>query len=235
MKKIPLDIASKIARRLTQLMAPHCYRVEVAGSVRRQKPEVSDIEIVAHPKKYWVTVDRPQKDIFAPSQTQVQHSELVDKCLAVLPNVEWIKPGFKDTSTLIKKHGKQVLTEVPELGLGLDLELSRENNYGMDRKHWKGLTWYKDLPVKLDIFLTGSDNFGVIHFIRTGPKDFNVKMIAKLKSNGYNFENGFLVHLSGSRHDTLDLPHKDRREFCHSEELIFKKARMGYIEPTERN
>ncbi|WP_157470943.1 hypothetical protein [Gracilimonas tropica] len=235
MKKIPLDIATKIARRLTQLMAPHCYRVEVAGSVRRQKAEVSDIEIVAHPKKYWVKEDLPQKDIFAPSKTQVQHSELVDKCLAVLPNVEWIKPGFKDTSMLIEKYGKEVLTEVPELGLGLDREISRENNYGLDRKHWKGLTWYKDLPVKIDIFLAGSDNFGVIHFIRTGPKDFNVKMIAKLKSNGYNFEDGYLVHLPGSQPEKENYLGTDRREFCHSEDMIFEKAGMGYIKPSNRN
>lgn len=216
-------------------MAPHCYRVEVAGSVRREKAEVSDIEIVAHPKKYWVKETLPQKDIFEPNETQVQHSELVDKCFAVLPNVEWIKTGFKDTSMLIQKHGKQVLTEVPELGLGFDMEISREKNYGMDRKHWKGLTWYKDLPVKLDIFIAGSDNFGAIHFIRTGPKDFNLKTIAKLKSNGYNFEDGYLIHLPGSAADINDLPHKDRREFCHTEYTVFEKAGMVYIKPSSRN
>ena len=44
--------ALKIAIRVKELLAPHCERIEIAGSIRRMKPEVKDIEIVAIPKQY---------------------------------------------------------------------------------------------------------------------------------------------------------------------------------------
>ena len=47
-----LNKALKIAERVKAELAPHCERVEIAGSIRRRKPEVGDIEIVAIPKPY---------------------------------------------------------------------------------------------------------------------------------------------------------------------------------------
>lgn len=44
--------ALKIALNVVELLKPHCERIEIAGSIRRQKPEVKDIEIVAIPKPY---------------------------------------------------------------------------------------------------------------------------------------------------------------------------------------
>jgi DNA polymerase/3'-5' exonuclease PolX len=42
-----LTIANEVRRQL----APHCLRIEIAGSVRRRKPEVKDIEIVCIPRR----------------------------------------------------------------------------------------------------------------------------------------------------------------------------------------
>lgn len=47
-----LSAAAIIAERVKAELAPHCERIEIAGSVRRQKPQVKDIEIVAIPKSY---------------------------------------------------------------------------------------------------------------------------------------------------------------------------------------
>jgi DNA polymerase/3'-5' exonuclease PolX len=47
-----LQQAIQIAERIKALLEPHCIRIEIAGSVRRQRPEVKDIEIVAIPKPY---------------------------------------------------------------------------------------------------------------------------------------------------------------------------------------
>ncbi len=44
--------ALEIATRIKSELAPHCERIEIAGSIRRKKPEVKDIEIVAIPKPY---------------------------------------------------------------------------------------------------------------------------------------------------------------------------------------
>lgn len=46
--------AMQIAERVKQELEPHCERIEIAGSIRRKKPEVKDIEIVAIPKPYGV-------------------------------------------------------------------------------------------------------------------------------------------------------------------------------------
>jgi DNA polymerase/3'-5' exonuclease PolX len=44
--------AYEIALRVKAQLAPHCDRIEIAGSIRRKKPEVKDIEIVAIPKPW---------------------------------------------------------------------------------------------------------------------------------------------------------------------------------------
>jgi DNA polymerase/3'-5' exonuclease PolX len=44
--------ALPIAEAAKALLAPHCHRIEIAGSIRRRKAEVKDIEIVAIPKPY---------------------------------------------------------------------------------------------------------------------------------------------------------------------------------------
>lgn len=44
--------AEEIAERIKMEMKPFCSRIEIAGSIRRKKPEVKDIEIVAIPLPY---------------------------------------------------------------------------------------------------------------------------------------------------------------------------------------
>ena len=47
-----LQKAKEIADRILIELKPHCERIEIAGSIRREKPEPNDIEIVAIPKAY---------------------------------------------------------------------------------------------------------------------------------------------------------------------------------------
>lgn len=47
-----LDKALEIAEKTKELLSPYCERIEIAGSIRRKKPEVKDIELVAIPKPY---------------------------------------------------------------------------------------------------------------------------------------------------------------------------------------
>lgn len=46
--------AKSIADRIVEELRPHCERIEIAGSIRRKKSDVKDIEIVAIPKPYEV-------------------------------------------------------------------------------------------------------------------------------------------------------------------------------------
>ena len=58
----PIDIALRHAQRIREAMAPVCGKVEVCGSIRRQKDWVSDIDIICTTKekseKVWESFDR---------------------------------------------------------------------------------------------------------------------------------------------------------------------------------
>lgn len=53
-KKYPYAEAHRIALEVLEQLKPYCERIEIAGSVRRKKAEVGDIEIVAIPKPFEV-------------------------------------------------------------------------------------------------------------------------------------------------------------------------------------
>jgi DNA polymerase/3'-5' exonuclease PolX len=48
--RIDLATAETIAREVVALLAPYCTRIEIAGSIRRRRPDVGDIEVVAIPR-----------------------------------------------------------------------------------------------------------------------------------------------------------------------------------------
>lgn len=50
-KKLPLSIMAAVAGNIVERLAPFCERIEVAGSIRRCRPTVGDVEIVALPKR----------------------------------------------------------------------------------------------------------------------------------------------------------------------------------------
>jgi DNA polymerase/3'-5' exonuclease PolX len=48
--RIPLAEAEGYAAEVVGLLAPFCERIEVAGSIRRRRPDVGDVEIVCVPR-----------------------------------------------------------------------------------------------------------------------------------------------------------------------------------------
>lgn len=69
-----LDKAKKIAIDAGNKLLPYCDRLNLAGSIRRGKKEVHDIEIVCQPKK----VKTGQKDLFGGDSTKLEiHAEFV--------------------------------------------------------------------------------------------------------------------------------------------------------------
>lgn len=48
-----LEVAQKIANEVVKRLSPYCRRIEVAGSIRRRKPQVNDIDLVLIPKDLW--------------------------------------------------------------------------------------------------------------------------------------------------------------------------------------
>lgn len=103
-KKYPLDVMKKLADKVVNAFAPHCFRIEVAGSIRREKKEVSDIEIVAIPKPY-------QTGLFEDGLAKV-----VNRCEKVKGEMEYGKC----------KYTQRILPA----GIKLDLFFAEENNFG---------------------------------------------------------------------------------------------------------
>jgi DNA polymerase/3'-5' exonuclease PolX len=101
-KKYPLEEARNIAEKVLALIKPHCYRAEIAGSIRRKKAEVKDIEIVAIPKPY-------ELGLFASG-------------IATVVN-QWQKVKGE----LPCKYTQRVLPE----GIKLDLFFAEEGNWGL--------------------------------------------------------------------------------------------------------
>lgn len=56
-KKFPFSHALAIAREIKAALEPACTRIQIAGSLRRHKPEVGDIEILFVPKTDSVPAD----------------------------------------------------------------------------------------------------------------------------------------------------------------------------------
>lgn len=56
-QKFPLSIAEIVAKKIVDALSPFCQRIVVAGSVRRRKPMVGDIEILYVPE--WIEVPDP--------------------------------------------------------------------------------------------------------------------------------------------------------------------------------
>lgn len=57
--RMPLDEARELAEEVAWLLAPCCLRWAIAGSVRRRRPDVGDVEIVAIPR-----LGEPAPDLF---------------------------------------------------------------------------------------------------------------------------------------------------------------------------
>jgi len=148
--------AQNLAERIVETMQPYCERVAIAGSIRRQKPEVKDIEIVAIPK-----LGDP-KDLFGTEFENLLYGWAGE--MEREQRIQWIKPG---TSEIIPWR-------IQEQG-----------------RYWRG--WLVKAGIKLDLFLTTSETWGVTFLIRTGSAEFSQRIVGKeCWRTGYRFDDGKL-------------------------------------------
>lgn len=111
--KLPLTRARQLAAALAADLLPGCVRCEMAGSIRRRKPEVGDLELVAIPL--------PARDLFGEPSDHPWDNRL-----------EPILQRLVDRRDLVRrKDGPRYKQfELPDHGCNLDLFLTTEDNWG---------------------------------------------------------------------------------------------------------
>lgn len=176
----PLAQAQEVATRLVDVLRPTCSRIEIAGSIRRQKATVGDIEILCVPKP-------PPVELFPPGAYQ-EFEQLVWKLL--LDGV-----------------------------LGYRLNTLGHSTYGPLNK----LLVHMSSRIPLDLFATSSENWGMAMVVRTGPKDWNVRMMARFRR----------LDMEGHAYGGVTGP--DGEEIaCPEEEVVFRLLGWPWSPPELR-
>lgn len=166
--RYPLAVARAAAERLRDLLAPACERIEVAGSIRRRRPDVKDIELVAVPILEQVPVGLP-----------------------------WAEPETVDlledrlTALMMDAHARRD----PD-GLAIrEVEMVRADG-SVVRTHragpaYKALLWRR-IPVDLFVVRQSAD-WGVQYALRTGPRDWSHRLVADCQRWFMRVEGGRLL------------------------------------------
>lgn len=111
-----LEEAIKIAAHVFAYLAPYCEKIEVAGSIRRKKPNVKDIEIVCVPKEVLVMHDLFNEDV-------TQRDPRFVCAVNVWPKVKGEPTGRHTQRIIPYEDGKK--------SIKLDLFMCRPDNFGV--------------------------------------------------------------------------------------------------------
>ena len=180
-----LSRAKAVADDLLRLLAPHCERIAVAGSIRRKKPHVKDIELLCASK---VT---STADLFGRAVTNwYSLNKKLDALVA-------------DGTVLEKRAVK-----------------SGRYSYGEQNK----LLVHVPSGVPVDVFSSSIKNWGMSLVVRTGPKEFNVRMMSRFR------ELGMRGHAYGGVTDQ-----KGNEIECPDEETIFRLLGWPWMRPERRS
>ena len=172
--RYPLVQAQEVAHALYIAFLPCTERLEIAGSVRRHKPDVGDIEFVCIPK---------------------------------------LGPLGNDTLDIFLRQ------QIADGVLAHRLSVTGHRTYGPLNK----LLVHVPSGIPLDIFATTAENIGMALVVRTGPREFNVRMMTRFQNLGLRGEAyGGIRGTDGQRNN------------CPDEETVFRALGWPYTEPWER-
>lgn len=184
-----------VAQELKQFVAPACQRIEIAGSLRRNKADVGDIELLCVPK---------------PGEARPKQSGLFDGPEMEAPKEDALSALLRE---MCDAFGKGVRSPIRM------------------RKNAKGLTTFGPLNkllvhlpsgIPVDIFTATEANWGMALVVRTGPAEFNVRLMSQFRARGMQ------GHAYGGVTEGM------HTHACPTEEDVFRLAGWRYLRPEER-
>lgn len=183
--------AHAVATALVGELADACERIEIAGSVRRRKGEVHDLEIVAI-------------------------SRVASSSSAGL----WGDVETTNWYALDERIAGMVFDGVlaPRDVLVVRRDLTEETQHRMGPAY-KALV-YRGMPV--DLFVTDAERWGCIFALRTGPGDWNTRLVTECKRWFRRVEDGRVLHLGKV------VPTPEEPDF-------FRALGVPWLEPWERS
>lgn len=211
---IPLIHANAAAKRLVSAMTPFCEKIEIAGSIRRRKSEVKDIEIVCIPK--WAEEGEPS-DLFGEGRFRVN---TLYRWAGQQQILKWIKPGVTGIEPWhVKEDGKYWRGYLASL----------QDTF---------CVYCPDVPCKVDIFLATPENFGLQYLIRTGNADFSKEVVTHALRVKFKVEGGKLWDCRRMQRfvgDTSALSFTDLAEVKTPDEAhVFAALNLAWVEPCDR-
>lgn len=175
--RFPLAQAEGVAQDLVEVLGPACEKIEVAGSIRRRRPDVGDVELLC--------ISRVGDPVAL--GTNLYLDAAVEDL--ILRNV------------LQKRQNRAGRT-----------------NYG----RWNKLLVHVASGIPVDIFSTTETNWGMALVVRTGPAEWNIRMMTRFKNRrmqGHAY--------GGVTQGGIDVP-------CPTEEEVFRLLDWEYRAPEGR-
>ncbi len=170
-----LTTARRLAKFIALSMSPHCEldTVAIVGSIRREKPEVKDLEIIASP------ITQSQPSLLEDTPARVRSDALLQWAMREKTQnvITWVKAG----RGTLEKGGLEPVERLD-----------------VDGKYWRGKVCAEGSePVMLDLFLPVPQGYWPQFVIRTGSADFSEALVTHAKRIGYRFAGGLLYDRAG--------------------------------------
>lgn len=181
--RYPRNQALAVAAQLQAILFPACERIAIAGSLRRGKPDVGDIELLFIPK-----LSKRPDGLF--------DERIVDVCFEVCEKL--LRDG--------------VLAKRPNVN----------GHFAWGEKN--KLAIHLPSGIGVDFFATSMDRWFMSLVIRTGPKDFNLRLIESASRKGLR------VHAYG----VFEKMTTGEKIIPNSEQEVLELSGMPWIEPRNR-
>lgn len=182
--------AHAVATELVGLLADACERIEIAGSIRRRKGEVHDIELVAIPATGVAVLEGLFTD----------ETRDFDRLAA---RVDHLVTEGRLAPRAVEIHRR-------------DGSIETGQRMG---DAYKALV-YRGVPV--DLFTTDAERWGVIFALRTGPGDWNTRLVTECQRYFRRVAGGQVLHLG-------------RPVPCPEEADFFRALGQPWVDPADRH